>query len=373
MMKTGHRVAAVGVSRSLVLRAVSTMLISVVLLSTSGCAPPVSPQTRTRPRVAVIREKPGAARLSGIGSIRGYAKGRDNTFMHCLELILEAMGERVSYDELMGISGLAFRTQFRVDRWDVGNPDPLVGETCLDTLFPAVGWDYTVMIVRRDELTETESLRRVIRKSIDRGVPVLAANIIPPEDWGIITGYEPNRKWLCRSYNRGAERVDRPATGWPTAVVLLTAKKARPTPRAVHTASIRRAVMLFEKRKSGAHALGNKAFDFWCQELRSAREHKYIHPNFWTYIGLIDARGAAVRYLRSIAKEFGPREIHVTMAADWYDKEVRLLLGGLSNVPPEGRFADSLPPMEMRNRQIDILRQAQTYERDAIASLKKAI
>jgi hypothetical protein len=119
--------------------------------------------------------------------------------------------------------------------------------------------------------------------------------------------------------------------------------------------------------------LGSKAFDHWSQALRGARERQYIHPNFWTYIGLIDARGAAVRYLRSIAAEFGPRASHLTTAADWYDKEVRLLLGGLSDVPSEAQLAGSLPAMEMRNRQIDILRQAQNYEREAIAALKRAM
>jgi len=338
-----------------------------------GCAAPENASVRERSRISIIRDKPGSARVAGIGPIHGFARGRDNTFMHCLELILEATGRKISYDELMGISGLAFRTQFRVERWDVGNADPLVGESCLKTVFPAIGWAYEVRIVRHDELTLADALRRAIQQSVDRGIPVLAANIIPPEDWGIITGYRPNRSWLCRSYNGGAERTDRQATGWPTAVVFLTRGGALPSLRKAHTASIRRAIELFEMRRSGHHAIGEKAFDHWCQSLRSARDHRYVHPNYWTYIGLIDARSAAVRYLRGISPEFGPRKIHIDVAADWYDKEVRLLLGALKDVPSANVYQDSLPPAEMRNRQIGVLKQARTLERNAIASLKKAI
>ncbi|MBN2560934.1 MAG: hypothetical protein JXQ75_08395 [Phycisphaerae bacterium] len=352
---------------------IGVLIVAVFCGSVPGCAEADRPLPRERSRISVIRERPGAARVEGIGPIRGFAKGRDCTFMHCLELMLDATGRKIGYDELMGLSGLAFRTQFRVDGWDVGNADPVVGESCLDALFSAIGWEYEVRVVRRDELAEADALRRAIQQSIDRRRPVLAANIIPPEDWGIITGYQRDRSWLCRSYNGGAETMDRPAKGWPTAVVLLTRSHLRPSAREAHNASIHRAITLFQKQRSDSYAVGDKAFDNWCQSLRSARHRRYIHPNFWTYISLIDARGAVVRYLRSIADEFGPRKVHITTAADWYDKEVRLLLDGLEHVPSDLAFPTSLPPVEMRNRQIDVLRQAQGLERSAIRSLKKAI
>jgi hypothetical protein len=354
--------------------AVGLVMAVAVLLGDAGCGPPGGSSSRERPKISVIRdERPGLVRIEGLGPIRGFAKGRDNTFMHCLELVLDATGQPVGYDELMGLSGLAFRVQFRTDQWDVGNPDPLVGADCLPALFAAIGWEYETWVVRRDEIAEVNALRQTIDQSIDRGTPVLAANIIPPEDWGIIVGYRPDRTWLCRSYNGGAERVDQPAKGWPTAVVILKRRLTRPDPLKTHAESIRRAVELFDKRSEGAHALGVKAFDDWCQSLRNARDEKYVHANFWTYIGLIDARAAAVRYLRSIAKQFGPREIHLNVAADWYDKEVQLLLKAIGNVPSERTYPDSLPPKEMRDQQINALRQAQIYEKNAMESLRKAM
>ncbi|HVP10683.1 MAG TPA: hypothetical protein VMV94_05780 [Phycisphaerae bacterium] len=340
----------------------------------AGCEPAAGSSSKERSKISVIRdERPGLVRIEGIGPIRGFAKGRDNTFMHCLELVLEASGRPIGYDELMGVSGLAFRIQFRTDQWDVGSPDPLVGADCLPALFSAIGWDYETWVVRRDEISEAEALRQAVKQSIDRGTPVLAANIIPPEDWGIIVGYRPDRSWLCRSYNGGAERTDQPAKGWPTAAVILTRRLTRPDPVKAYAASIRRAIELFDKRSEGSHSLGTKAFDDWCQSLRSARDEKYVHANFWTYIGLIDARAAAVRYLRSIAKQFGPREIHLNVAADWYDKEVQLLLKQIRDVPSVRTYPDSLPPKEMRDHQIDVLRQAQIFEKNAVESLRKAL
>ena len=311
--------------------------------------------------------------MAGVGPIRGFAKGRDNTFMHCLELILEAMGRNIGYDELMGISGQAFRIQFRVDRWDAGNADPLAGASTLDALFKSIGLVFETHVVRRDELDEAADLQEKIKRSIDRGLPVLAANIIEPEDWGIITGYRPNDQWLCRSYNGDALREDRPANGWPTAVVILTKRLPRPSPQQARVASIRRAVDLFEQRKAGNHALGAKAFDYWCQALPSVENRRYLHPNAWTYIGLIDARAAAVRYLRGVAKEFGSRKHQILQAADYYDAEVRLLREGYRFVPSEKAYPESLPPADLRKKQIEVLRKAKELERKAIGALRDAL
>lgn len=342
-------------------------------LGLGGCEDPQPPAPRERSRLSIVRERPGALRIDGIGPIRGFGRGRDCTFIHCLELVLEAMGRKVPYDELMGVSGLAFRTQFRSDRWDVGNGDPLVGDSRLEDLFQAIGMIYEVRVVRRDELDEADALKQDIKASIDRGIPVLAANIIRPEDWGIITGYRADRTWLCRAYHGGATRTDRPANGWPTAVLFLKRRLPLPPRRETHKQSIRRAVGMFNRRRSGNHALGAQAFDYWRQDLRSVSDRNYIHANVWTYISLMDARASAVRYLRGIAREFGSKGHFIRQAADLYDREVRLLHEGYPHVPSERTFPDSLPPRVLRNRQIDVLGKAKSFESLAVDALGKAL
>lgn len=346
----------------------------ILIFGMTSCGGPEGAEpVRERARVSVVREGPDAVRVDGVAPLAGFAKGRDCTFIGCLEVLLESAGRRISYDDLMAVSGMSFRTQFRVDRWDVGNPDPLVGDTRLDALFESVGWKYEVRIVRLDELAEKDALHRAICRSIDAGMPVLAANIIPPEDWGIITGYRRDRTYLCRSYNDGALTIDEPAKGWPTAVVILTEKLSPPVRERMRMAAVKNAIELWEKRAVGPFAQGGHAFDQWSQLLRTVADRDYVHANFWTYICLIDARASAVRYLRGVARDFGTKQLHVAAAADFYDQEVRLLLDNLSSVPPEHEFKDSLPPAKVRNKQAEVLQSAKQLEAKAIESLKNAM
>jgi len=326
-----------------------------------------------RSRLAVIREREGSARVKGIPPIRGFANGRECTFMHCLELVLEAIGRPVGYDDLMGISGMAFRLQFRATGWDVGNPDPLVGERCLDHLFAALGLEHEVRIVQQYEFGPNHALREAVKRSIDAGIPVLAANIMPPDDWGIITGYRPDRTWLCRAYNGNAQVIDQVNKGWPTAVVLITERRARPLSKAVHRASLRRGVAMWEQQRSGDFAMGHRAYEVWIDALGSVRSQRYVHANFWTYVSLIDARGAAVRYLRSIAGKFGAEGGVLLEAAVRYDRVVRLLLDGIENVPSEHMYRSTMPPWQLRENQIKTLRKVVELEAEAIELIRQAV
>lgn len=344
------------------------------LAQVTGCAEPDDQPIGTeRSRLSLVREDAESARVEGIGPLAGFANGKDCTFIHCLEVVLEACGRKISYDTLMAVSGMAFRTQFRVDGWDVGNSDPLVGDNRLEDLFAAVGWEFEVRVVRRDEFTEERALHLAIRRSIDGGVPVLAANIIPPEDWGIITGYRRGRQYLCRSYNDNALRLDMPSKGWPTAVVILTKQLSPPVREKLRLDAVKRAIELFERRATGRYAQGARAFDEWCQSLRTATDRTYVHSNFWTYICLIDARSAAGRYLRSVASDFGGRSSFVSQAAEAYERETQLLLEGLANVPSEQTSGGSMPPPELRRAQIATLEAAKVLEAQAVEALKKAM
>ncbi len=345
-----------------------------ILLCGCPSSRPATVSTAERSRLSLIADRPGVIRIDGVGPIRGFAKGRDCTFIHCFEVVLEAIGRPVSYDELMGLSGMAFRTQFRIDRWDVGNSDPLVGENLVDAAFREVGMTYDIWVVRRDELAQVDAMRRDVAASIEqKQTPVLASNVIPPEDWGIITGFAPGYNWLCRSYNGGANAADRPATGWPSAIVLLEKRLPRPTRAESLNRALRRAVELFDKRSTGKYAMGAKAFDFWCQALRSVRDRNYLHANAWTYVCLMDARASAVRFLRGIAGELGSRGHHVLAAADYYEQELTVLREGYKYVPAEKQFPDTMPPPELRDRQIHVLLRARALEEKAVEALREAL
>ncbi|RIK67030.1 MAG: hypothetical protein DCC65_07355 [Planctomycetota bacterium] len=343
------------------------------LIVLGGCPAPEAQSVRERSRASLVRDDSGEVRIDGVGSIVGFARGRDCTFIHCLELVLGALGRQLTYDELMAAGGMAFRMQFCTEQWDVGNSDPLVGDSRLDDVFSGVGWQYEVRIVRRDDLAEADALNRAVRRSIDNGIPVLAANVMPPEDWGIITGYRSDTMFLCRAYNGGAAATDLPATGWPTAVVILTQRRSPPVREKSRVDAIRRAISLFEMEPVGCYAQGSRAFEAWCEELQRVEDPAYVHANFWTYVCLIDARASAVRYLRSVEKDFEAGQLHISAAADLYDREVRLLLDAMPGVPSGSTFEGRMPPQEMRNSQVEALRAAMRLEEQAVANLKKAL
>ncbi len=363
-------------------RSILALLRGLVCAGALGCAscggPSPSgtsaPSQTDVPRLRLEREGANGARLAGLSPLVGFARGRDCSLMHCLEVALEGLGRPISYDDLMGMSGHAFRLQVRADGWDAGAADPAVGDGCLDTLMAAVGWSYDFRVVLREDLTASDALLQAVRDSIDRRVPVLAANIMPPEDWGLIVGYRPDRTWLCRAYNDGAESVDRVAKGWPTGVILLTGARTRPASLQVHVDGVRRGIEMFERvRMSGAYVTGRKAFETWMGQLRAPRDASYVHANFWLYVNLIDSRAAAVRYLRDKARSFSSKEMHWSMAADWYDQEVRLLIQNLPYVPSAKEAGGSVPPYQTRQQQIDVLGQALKLEEKAVDSLKRAI
>lgn len=361
------------------IRAMARGMLLFTAMTCAACGRPApgatsAPAQSDLPRLRLEREGANGARLAGLSPLAGFARGRDCSLMHCLEVALEGLGRPISYDDLMGMSGHAFRLQVRADGWDAGAADPAVGDGCLDALFAAIGWSYDFRVVLREDLTASDALLQAVRDSIDRRVPVLAANIMPPEDWGLIVGYRPDRTWLCRAYNDGAESVDRVAKGWPTGVILLTGARTRPASLQVHLDGLRRGIELFERvRPAGAYVTGRKAFETWMGQLRAPRDASYVHANFWLYVNLIDARAAAVRYLRDKARSFSSKEMHWSMAADWYDQEVRLLIQNLRYVPSAKESGDSVPPYQTRQQQIDVLGQALKLEEKAVDSLKRAI
>jgi hypothetical protein len=346
-------------------------IVGVVVAMWCACAPPPETTFRQRPTIGIVRSGDDV-RLTGLEPIRGWGEQRDNSFMHVAELVLNALGYDVNYDELMGLSGMAFRAQMRVGVWDAGVADPLVGADCVEPLMAALGLEYETFFPRPDNLADVGRSRNAIVASLDFGVPVLATNLIPPENWGIITGYRyKGQAWWCRTYTPAARRVDQIATGWPTAVVVMTPGRSRPDPVALRRASLGRAIQLQERRLVGDYAVGQHAFDTWCEMLEQVSDRRYMQPNAWMYVSLIDARGAAVRYLRRIAESMGPSKRNVLEAAEAYARGRQALVGAVEYVPWPNQLAVGVPSLRTRQRQIEALKQAAALEAEAIEALRR--
>lgn len=338
----------------------------------AGCAGPAILPPQDRVRVAVIRVGQNEATLDGIEPIRGFGVERDNTFMHCLELVLAALGRPIPYEDLMGLGGAAFRLQVRVDTWCSSGPDALVGYDCVAPVMAAVGLDYVAFYPRRDSDSDVQRIRREVVRSINLGLPVLASNVIPPADWGIIAGYrQRGAEWRCRAYADAARERDQRAVDWPLAVIVISPPKPPADMRPAYMASLKRAVELYETSLAGDYVLGRAAFDHWSRQLMLATDRSYIQPNAWTYASLLDARTAASRFLRGLAQKLPAHQGTLNAAADLYAREAELLRGGFADVPFPAQIPVGLASPDQRRRQVDLLREARDLEAQAVDLLKR--
>lgn len=110
-------------------------------------------------------------------------------FASCLVSALQALGEEVAYDSVMGACGAAFRFTIAPGKWEFGSysirsisPDVYAP---IRRAFAAAG--YGCAVYERGEYA-ADAAR--IKASLERGVPVLAFGVVGPSDCAILTGYD---------------------------------------------------------------------------------------------------------------------------------------------------------------------------------------
>jgi DNA-binding transcriptional ArsR family regulator len=249
--------------------------------------------------------------LDGVPKL-GWGKDIECTLFGALDATLRFLGEPVDYVYLMGVSAAAFRLMFHQPNWCPSSPDAAVNETYAQQALKAVGYKGQFLNI---ENIDQKEINQIIREEIDRGMPVVAIDLVQVADWGIITGYQ-NDKLLCRSYyDKGDEYSIAEKEPW----IILKIEKAGPAPPKTGSIreSIKLAVDLSMKKEIGHYANGLAAYDVWAKDLENepmfskmddATFRHYWHVNGWVYDSLFNARGAATRYLQTIREEFSGRE-----------------------------------------------------------------
>ncbi len=79
--------------------------------------------------------------IEGVGRLQ-WGKGQENTFMGALAAVMQSIGEDVSYDYLMGVSGAAFRLQIHQPDWCPSAPDAGCGFNCAGAATEALGYKF---------------------------------------------------------------------------------------------------------------------------------------------------------------------------------------------------------------------------------------
>ena len=231
---------------------------------------------------------------------------------------------------------------------------------------------------------------RAIVESIDRGAPVLYA----AEECGLIVGYHHGgEQFSLRTYFDETElysvleRLDWPSPG------VLGEKKDPPAREETLRRSLALAVELagFEGRFPTHHpdryyACGFTAWEAWIEGLREESRYENrearelavpIQANAWCYASLVDARGAASRYLAGQV-DIEPR---LEEAAKLYAEMTSDLEANRETVPsPHFGSSDGITvayrmkgsdawPAESRHAQADALERALGLERQAVEVL----
>ena len=240
----------------------------------------------------------------------GWRQGRDNTFIGALTAAAQAMGDDVSYDYVMGVSGAAFKVHLCQPEWCPSAGDAGPGFNAAMAATAALGYVTETVFSNREKADEVRKVREAVVRSIDQGLPVVAINLVRSDDWGVITGYaDQGKTFLCRTYwDSGEEYAE--ADKWPGIAVFLRDRKKPPARKQLLKGSLELAVKLAKTRSFKNYLSGFAAYRNWALQLledarfASKRIQQAMQANAFTYQTLTDGRAAASRYLRSIAGEF---------------------------------------------------------------------
>jgi hypothetical protein len=317
--------------------------------------------------------------------VTGWSGGDKESSVHAAqEAVMRAVGEAISYEYLVGVSGLAFRMQVSKTGICPSSPHSFCGYQCVARSTETLPWKATIFEVKPEDTERVKEARRAVVRSIDRGVPVQYGS----EEDGLIVGYQKNgEEWICLHPMRYGGTKTFVETQWPWGIAVYTERKEHvPSTRELAAAALEQAVQMAKTEESGNYFVGFKAWDVYVQRLKAlepaddkARQEAMV-GNAWIYECLAQYRGAAARYLREIAGEFNARAAeHLRSAADRYETISHEVLRdekhGSGTIAPspwalkEGKTWTS----QMRLDQIRRLNTALPLEREAIQEIETAL
>ncbi|MBM3240166.1 hypothetical protein FJZ31_28105 [Candidatus Poribacteria bacterium] len=124
--------------------------------------------------------------IKSVGRLQ-WGKGMESTYIGALTVAMNAIGEDVTYDYLMGVSGTAFRLHRY--GWCPSAPDATCGFNHGTPAMKAMGYKVTGIPSDENKPEDVEKVRKAVVESINRGYPVLAIDLKEVPDWGVIVGY----------------------------------------------------------------------------------------------------------------------------------------------------------------------------------------
>ena len=317
---------------------------------------------------------------------------RQDSFMSGMTQILRSAGRDVSYEEVMGLSGQAFKLTMVANlhpgatQGHVGiaayaaDGTPLVFEPDGSPMsfhanaMRVFGLDWEHLEPLKDDENPDWRTKMVefARQTIDQGIPFYYMD----GEWNLIVGYrEDGSAFVCKPHNGGYEEMARPrgpvGDVWWANIATPT---GTPVPRReAMVQSLRTAAILWrtETYADGKAFSGEAGYEMWVRVLRDPPEDVQVHGNGFCYWQLLTSRQAAAEYLGMVADELGgDAEAPLRAAADRYAAIARRLDAGKDCVSTP--WEESWTPQN-RAREVEILRECLGDEQEAVAQLEVAL
>lgn len=268
-----------------------------------------------------------------------WGKGKECTFAGALEAALRPTAYPCNYANIMGVTGLAFRT-----RWFCGNdkqrwcPSCAIGEMPeeINAAATATGWPLRTHMVDGDDYLTEQRLNEAIVCSIDAGLPVLAheSNL----NVAVIYGYERNGKTLLlRDYTAGNEPLRLAPAQLGFLLLFLGEHIEPPSPEECAQQALHIGARNWQRERlatgPGEYWYGDTAFQHWEADLAEKNmgeeSKRMLHSvSWWNINALFDARKAAVTFLFSAAEHLSdPAADCAVRVAELYHEEIQLLAG----------------------------------------------
>jgi hypothetical protein len=335
----------------------------------------------------VMREN-GAVWIEGVKP----AAGGMSSVMQATATIMKSLGEDLSYDYLMGVSGHAFRIQMS---WCPSSPHAFCGFDCWKTAQDALPYkvaDYGI-VTGKDMKPNPEMAKKALAAlvaSIDKGIPVAFGS----EEQSVCIGYADGGATMLVMSD---DEPFKPLKNLPWGIQVFSERKTPMERKQLLRRSLELAVKLWNMPEArgavpaqGGYPSGKHAWEVWIAGLADdakferLSDEKQEDPdsffgnalgNAWTYRSLVSARKAASGYLNAIAGEFNePAAGHLRAAADLYlQVSTTLRPGERSARYPWDMKTKANWTKEMRESQAKIMKEAFPLDEKAVGEIEKAL
>lgn len=330
----------------------------------------------------IIRREGDRVWLEGV---KGWSLHEKPSSVHAAQaVVMQAVGEDVMYDHLVGVSGLAFRMQVSQQGLCPSSPHSSCGYRCVARSTEALPWLVQVFEMKPEETENVREAREAVVDSIERGVPVQYGN----EEDGIIVGYQrKGEQWICLHPLRGSGQKPFIETQWPWGLAVFTQRKTQvPASRELAVGALQQAVKMANAERAETYDVGFKAWDTYIERLKvmdtadEKTRSEALLGNAWIYECLVSYRASGARYLRAIACELeSPVATHLTQAARLYEQISSNVLCDAEHATariapyPGGPDERKSWMTEIRREQVRRLEAARPLEREAVAEIEAAI